>query len=756
MKRTAISLAVAAALALSAPAPAAPEVGYVYPAGGEQGTTFTVEVGGQSLGSVDGVRVSGRGVRASVMEHVRSLDNNELRDTERFLRDIVKRRWIASVMEEAAKGDGPALPDHPWLRDLDEMSPAELERLRTRLFDEKAQPNAQIAEKVVVEVTVAPDAEPGDRELRVSSPDGLSNPLCFQVGTLPELRETQFTGGPAAQVVEPPAVLNGQIMPGEIDRIRIRAREGQRLVIRLHARRLIPYLADAVPGWFQATMALHDAQGHEVAYADDFRFDPDPVLLFEAPSDGVYELEVRDAIYRGRDDFVYRIAVGELPFVTSVFPLGGQAGTEAIAEVDGWNLPAETLRLDTAPGAGMVREADFGERQATCRGSVCYAVDSLPEAMEVEPNDGTSEAQAIDFPVIINGRIDAPGDADVFSFEGQAGQEIVAEVYARRLSSPLDSALRIRDATGAEVAFNDDHKDPERGLITHHADSMVRTALPADGTYTVTLTDAQRDGGNAHAYRLHLRGAQPDFALRLVPSAVNVAPGRSATVEVHALRREGFAGEIELTLADAPEGFTLSEARIPGDEEKIEATLTAPRGASRQVTPIRVEGSALIDGAEVTRRAVPAEDMMQAFLWRFQVPREELLVAVTGSRPVPAVWQPLVPGVRLTSDDAVRIPPGETAQVRLTAPDSIATPVDALRFRLSNRPRGVTLREATATADGVTLTLKADRNIASPGDAAWAIVEVYTEPTADDADAAHTGQVSLGVLPAIAFEIVRR
>ena len=28
-----------------------------------------------------------------------------------------------------------------------------------------------------------------------------------------------------------------------------------------HARRLIPYLADAVPGWFQATMALYDAWG---------------------------------------------------------------------------------------------------------------------------------------------------------------------------------------------------------------------------------------------------------------------------------------------------------------------------------------------------------------------------------------------------------------------------------------------------------------------------------------------------------------
>ena len=96
---------------------AAPQLGYVYPAGGAQGTTFRVEAGGQSLRNVDGVRVSGAGVRAEVVEYVRSMDNDDMRDTERFLRDLVMRRWVARVMDEAAKKkDGPALPDHPWGR----------------------------------------------------------------------------------------------------------------------------------------------------------------------------------------------------------------------------------------------------------------------------------------------------------------------------------------------------------------------------------------------------------------------------------------------------------------------------------------------------------------------------------------------------------------------------------------------------------------------------------------------------------------
>ena len=121
-------------------------------------------------------------------------------------------------------------------------------------------------------------------------------------------------------------VLNGQIMPGDVDRFAFKARKGKRLVAAASARDLIPYLADAVPGWFQAALTLYDPNGNEVAYADDYRFRPDPVLFYEVPADGQYVLEIQDAIYRGREDFVYRITLGELPFVTGIFPLGGRPG----------------------------------------------------------------------------------------------------------------------------------------------------------------------------------------------------------------------------------------------------------------------------------------------------------------------------------------------------------------------------------------------------------------------------------------------
>jgi len=62
------------------------------------------------------------------------------------------------------------------------------------------------------------------------------------------------------------------------------------------------------------------------------------VLSYEIPKDGDYLIEIKDSIYRGREDFVYRIALGELPFVTSVFPLGTRVDATTEVELKGWNL----------------------------------------------------------------------------------------------------------------------------------------------------------------------------------------------------------------------------------------------------------------------------------------------------------------------------------------------------------------------------------------------------------------------------------
>ena len=451
-----------------------PHIAYVYPAGGRQGTMFQITVGGQFLGAVSNVYISGAGIQAAVIEYNRPMNFKEFND----LRDQLKKlqdKWQATRKSPSTT--------NVWTA-VDAQMFAEI-RNKILKNPPNRQANPAMAETVTIKITIATNAESGEHEIRLKTPNALSNPLIFYVGQLPEfskaaakatnpdlnrflerLGQKPVSTTPESEMsITLPATVNGQIMPGGVDRYRFWARKGQQIVISVSARDLIPYLADAVPGWFEATLTLYDAKGNELAYDDRFRFRLDPVLHFEAPHDGEYVVEIKDSLYRGREDFVYRITLGELPFVTDIFPLGGPADAKTTVELKGWNLPTTTLTLDNKdkePGIYPI----FVSKEGRIPNRVPFAVDTLPECLEQEPNDTPAAAQPVTLPVIVNGRIDQPGDWDVFRFEGHAGEQIVAEVLARRLNSPLDSVLKLTDAAGKQLAFNDDYEDKGEGLET--------------------------------------------------------------------------------------------------------------------------------------------------------------------------------------------------------------------------------------------------------------------------------------------------
>jgi hypothetical protein len=753
-----------------------PEIAYIYPAGAQTGTTVRVLVGGQKLRGLKGVRVSGLGVRASVVRYMgrfvrlnrqeRKALKEQLTEVRKKLKSQGRKQDDRGRMKKNATGK----PDESWKTDpgltkllkhpllsilpaltLEELRFVEYKYLKT---DRRLQLNTQLSETVLIEVVVDSDAPPGNRELRLLTGRGLSNSMCFQVGQLPEIRE-RSPSDPRAGDTEPfelPVVLNGQITPGDTDRFCIRARQGQKLVIQAHARQLVPFLADAVPGWFQATLTLRDGKNREIAYADDYRFDPDPVLFFEIPKTGVYKIEIHDSIYRGRDDFVYRIAISQGPFIKSVFPLGGSRGRKTVVLMDGWNLNTLKLPLDTRPGLGRIRFAVLNQG-GMFSNPVAYAVDELLEIDEAEPNDIWAIAQQIDLPAIINGRILKPQDKDLFTFKGRAGDRLVAEVIARRLRSPLDSLLRLKDAAGHVLAWNDDyvykkgHLHREMGVLTHHSDSYLSATLPTDGVYCIELTDTQGRGGEGYGYRLRLSPPRGDFALRVTPSTINVQPGRAAVIQVHALRKDGFDGEIIVSLRDAPDGFRLEGDVIPHGRDVVRMTLTAPKRRMGAPLRLRVDGWALIDDRLVCREAVASDNVMQAFLWRHLVPSKELIVAVIGRSGRGAVER--------MGEGPVLIPWGQSARVYMWTPPLPNS--KKIEFELSQAPDGITLVDAQILPDRVEFTLKADEKGTSIGFADNLIVHVFTERTLKSAKGApqKTRRIWIGVLPAIPIRIVK-
>ncbi|MCM2373375.1 peptidase [Aporhodopirellula aestuarii] len=740
-----------------------PHLAYAYPAGCERGMSCEIVLGGQFLKNADDFFISGDGVTIEILDWYKPMARGEFTQLNRKLREAEVK--LAAEMKSEG-GKSPSKAEVAVYAGVTETQLHEMEIYRKRDRDPKRQPNEQLDETVRIKMTVDADARLGKRELRLIDGASISNPLWLHIGRWREVRESPPSE--IASVVDKiddvvetlPTVINGQVMPGETDRFAFFARKGMKLVIQADAREVIPYLADAVPGWFQAVLRLTDKDGHEVSYSDSFQFRQDPVMYFEVPEDGRYIIEIRDSLYRGREDFVYRLTVGEIPFVTGIFPLGAPVDSEQTIQVRGWNLSNNRLAVTTM---SRNRHRPVMQCRMVQSGGVGIQfplqIGYWPEVFDQEPNNTHKDAQTITVPRTINGRINYPGDEDVYKIEG--GGRLVAEVAARRLGSPLDSMLRLTDADGKEVAFNDDYEDLTQALQTHHADSHLSTTLAGGREHYLHISNAQYDGGSEFTYRISLQKPQPSYELRVTPSNIIAKPGQSVPIDVFAMRQDGFAGDIEVSLVDPPDGFRIDGNVIPGSVDHVAMTLSvaASMKVNRNKDPIQLEMQGQPRGGRrgpgLIRPAVPAENMMQAFIWHHLVPVENWNVVIDGKK---GARMPFDYGASATS---VTLNLSEKAWIPII-PDSKNFDPEIIFVDVADPISGITAKVVKTRTGNYAIELVVDNeSIAEdkqfkPGDRGNLLLSVYKEVTAkptEDNPAPTPRRNSYGYLPAMPFEI---
>jgi hypothetical protein len=645
-----IGLCLLCAALVGAPsACAAPEkrvhIGYVYPAGGLRGTNFVVKVGGDNISDAIAAIISGKGITAQVV-----------------------------MTNDAKNGKSDA--------------PKKTNKKNQSVIDEI----------VTLKITITPDAEIGDHELRLVVPDtGPSDPLVFQVGQFPEVLESEPNDkAKDANPLPPlPVTVNGQIQSGDVDMFKFNANKGQHLVVEVSARALFPYMADAVPGWFKAVISLSDSQGREVAYVDSYRFNPDPVLFYDVPSNSEYRLVIRDSIYRGRADFVYRVKIGEFPFITDIFPLGAaRQNTPVPAHLSGINLPVENIQVGVNQNAPAVLHLTVTNKDGWVSTPVSFAIGSLLEVLEDESAARQTNGQSVTMPVVINGRIRTPGESRYFRFAGKKSQPVCISTMARRLGSPLDSFIVLLNPRGEKIAENDDIKDKAEGLLTHVADSMIMRQLPEDGTYTLRLYDTQGKGGDAFAYRLSIASPVPDFELRATPAALCVAKDASVPFTTHIIRKCGFTNEVRLTLdaASAP-GCTLDGGVILEGTDKLRMTFSTASNASHATIFPAMHGTAIVNGKSVSHPVVPAEDRMQAFIYQHLVPAQMCAMTIT-TQSAPFRVTP-----DLGTNGFLALPFGKETSFTVSVTRSSSDFDGPIRLQLEDPPKGITLRKPMIPAD---------------------------------------------------------
>lgn len=636
-------------------------IGYVNPAGVQRGTTTTITIGGQSIATAKAVTVSGEGVTAKVIP-----------PTAQEQQSNKKKRGKKVISDED---------------------------------------NMQIAQTLKVEITVAEGAEIGIRDLRVIGANGAgSNRLYFEVGHYADFVEGEPNNilADANHIDKLPVSINGFVEKslvaksmmsegdgrevGGKDWFSFDAKRGETIVANVKARTFVPFLADAVPGWFQSVVSLYDDEGAEVAFCDDFMLSVDPTLIYTVERTGRYYLKIHDSIYRGREDFVYRIDLGVIPFVTSIFPLGGERGKSTAVEVRGVNLGKKPrMSVNPADDADERMRVRYSQPKLGASNEIYFQTQSgLNECIIDEsktPANSAQEAILIAADDVINAKIDQPLDVDWYAVDVKEKGGYLLELKGRRLGSPIDAKLTIYNPQGKKLKEFDDTTDPSEGFMTHHADPEGLYRFFGVGRFHIRVSETQSKGGEEYGYRLRVAPVDPAFNLRIEPSSLSVAQGGVGLLTMYVERKYNFNGEIDLDFEGLPEGFEVSQTKIGKGAKQARIAIIAPMDAPTQRLDLKIKGRV----GEVSKDALPVEAMMQAFYITHLLPTSEFRFDVTEAAPFTLRLESVDGGeLQLLEDEVVPI------KVVVDRKDGYAEPIQIAKKIMG---RGMAFESITIPGD---------------------------------------------------------
>lgn len=592
MHKTTTALVLTLAFA-SLGATAAIVPGYFYPSGMKAGTTVRVVMGGEGHGGVKSALISGEGVRVKKITRVpgfpRSPGKTQIPWTFDWFYDLLAGNPAHRELPTEATLEQTDWQKNPWLYALDERDELEMQIVGRYLYTPEDYPQATPAldKQIILDIEADPNAKPGLRWIWLYSGNDMSAPHPFYITSEPHCVEPFFvippykdkkaglsvvlhyTNSLPAQTL--PVVLDGQAWPGETDVFKLKLRKGKRVTCVMNGRELTPYLGDAVPGFFNPTLKLTTMDGREVAYADDFRYLPDPILTCIVPEDGEYRLEIQDNLYRGRADFVYMVKCYE----------------------DDLNGPYFT---------------------AMERAFECYPI----PASHLPPKPG----KGVD---VRTGKIDFPGRVVRHDFKVKEPCALSFELFARRNGSRLDGELRLYGPLDGKTPLSSapllaKWTDLDKFLCgsVPQAISDARGAwnFLEPGDYCITVGDETGDGGEEYPYTLVIEPLEPTFEVYATKSSFNMSRG-SASFKVKVVRRNGFTGPIEI---EGDDEFACN-GTIEAGQDTGEVSVSALNSGWKGLKTAKFTAQAEI-GPDRTKvvPVVPGDPVEQAFAYTHYLP----------------------------------------------------------------------------------------------------------------------------------------
>ncbi len=498
-----------------------------------------------------------------------------------------------------------------------------------------AQPVAGAVNKFTI--SIAADALVGVYDARVMSRLGVSSVRAFSVNKLPEVVRTKANNTlETAMALPVGTICNATMTKRAVDFYSFQGVKGQPVAI--------DCAAVGIDSRLTPVLILADGKGADLKVNRT-----GGMIDFTPPADGTYLIKVNDLTYQGGERHFYRLALQS----------GPAQRQPQTATVSSMSWPPEGLAA-TAP------------------------------AKETEPNN--KDAQKITLPCDIAGAFYPAADVDTFEFAAKKGETWWVEVASERLglnTDPFVLVQQVKDGKFTDVAELYDVAPPMKTTSNGYSydgppydagspDVLGKFEAKEDGTYRLQVRDlfggTRTDPNNI--YRLIVRQAAPDFALvawavhmtlrngdrASLSKPMSLRQGDARAFEVVVQRRDGFDGEIEISMENLPPGASAAGLKIGKGKSYGHLILTAADNAPHGFSLAKIAGKAVISGKEVARpvRLASMEWPVKDAKGEIPAPRlvADVPVSVTDSEQAPLT-------IALAENKVFEAKAGETLKIPL-------------------------------------------------------------------------------------------
>ncbi len=529
-------------------------------------------------------------------------------------------------------------------------------------------------------IVPAAGATAGYYVLRVSTPQGTSNPAVVAVDGLRQIRLASVSPL-KLEADQLPAAVSGRIRGAQVQQVTFPGKAGQQVVVEVEAQRLGSSLRPAVE--------VLDPQGVPLGYSQWMPLlQGDARVVITLPGDGNYTVKLHDVLYRGGG--FYRLKIGQFVYADGTFPLVVQRGRKSTVGLVWSNAqPRTQFAVSSRDPAEMVPLPwQSSSRQMFSAPAPALRLADVPQASEP-----VESKQPLAAPVGVSGVLSAPGEVDRFRVRVSGGRKYRVEVLARRAGSPLDSLLVVRTGKGKVLGQNNDQR---RTL-----DSRLDVTVPKDVTeLEIVVRDQLGRGGEQYAYHVSVLPLPVARVQARLDRAVLNVPAQGIQVFRLTLQREGYGGPVHVKPEGSlPDGVSLLNAVVPAGASQALLAVRSEASSAGQPALVRLllqdDQGRVLGVARGTEPQVPAAPWLAA-----RVPVQSIAAA-----PLAIAWKRDSLPPHLQRGTAARL------VVRIRRP---ANPSGPVRLRLITSQKVPTVRQGNSNKPDVQKALRLESPVEIP------------------------------------------